>query len=465
MISTIIKGMLALATLLAYAELLEAADSFPLDYTKESSHRLQMNFQTPQQSKKCAKNAQISTDLTFRIQRDNSRSASTIKYLRLDTNVVETFSFMKGGGPTNIDHTHVSFDGKSLTCKGNKRGQHACNKLPLNKAVRVVLLSIDFNPRVGSAWKGQSNRNRYTIKGTHYRVNCGAPPRQIVSATADFYQQNFQTVRAHGVQGHMLSNGNFIFYWINDGMRKMVLTTNDGRKIKSGYVMKGDSSWTDVSKWAPYGYSISNFKGIAPPPQFTSATADFSQGNLPGVRAHGVQGHMLENGNFIFYWINGPYRKMVLTTNDGRQIKSGWVKKDDSSWTDISKWQPYGYSISNFKGIMKEPQPQPHVSCTWTPYTSGNGQKLEIGSVAGDPDQCAVQCYQKSHTHQQINGATVRNNDKMCWCQLGMTQKVQNHQFTSCIFQVGHADTQEEKLVRDVPALNYAADESFEEMK
>jgi len=89
----------------------------------------------------------------------------------------------------------------------------------------------------------------------------------------------------------------------------------------------------------------------------TSATADFRQEKLPGIRAHGVQGHMLNNGNFIFYWINGPYRKMVLTTNSGKQIKSGYVMKGDSFWKDVSKWKPYGYSISNFKAIMKAAAP------------------------------------------------------------------------------------------------------------
>ena len=82
----------------------------------------------------------------------------------------------------------------------------------------------------------------------------------------------------------------------------------------------------------------------------TSATADFSQTNRNGIQARNVIGHRLDNGNFIFSWIDGVYRKMVLTQNDGTTIKAGYLGRSDSTWKNRSKWQSTGYSISNFVG-------------------------------------------------------------------------------------------------------------------
>ena len=55
-------------------------------------------------------------------------------------------------------------------------------------------------------------------------------------ASANFNQFNFSTVRARDVKGHRLQNGNFIFSWLNDRLRKMVLTTNQGDFITAGFV-------------------------------------------------------------------------------------------------------------------------------------------------------------------------------------------------------------------------------------
>jgi len=123
-----------------------------------------------------------------------------------------------------------------------------------------------------------------------------------------------------------------------------------------------------------------------------------------------------------------------------------------------------GYNLYRYNtGTGIAPPAPPTVSCTWTAYTSGDGQEVQIGAFKSDPNQCAVQCYQKSQTNQQINGAMVRNSDRMCWCQLGMSKKVHNQQFTTCIFEVGDASAQEEQLVKDAPAINDVADESSEE--
>ena len=82
------------------------------------------------------------------------------------------------------------------------------------------------------------------------------------------------------------------------------------------------------------------------------ATADFSQRNLTGIQATGLQGVKLANDDFIFAWINDGYQKMVLTTNQGQTIRDGWVR---STWMNSSTWSldpsgPNFYSISNFQG-------------------------------------------------------------------------------------------------------------------
>ena len=83
----------------------------------------------------------------------------------------------------------------------------------------------------------------------------------------------------------------------------------------------------------------------------TDATADFNQRNLAGVRAYRVEGELLDNGNFIFSWIDGSWRKMVLTSNTGTAIKDGYVSKDATNYKDTTSWKSGpGYYLTNFKG-------------------------------------------------------------------------------------------------------------------
>jgi len=133
----------------------------------------------------------------------------------------------------------------------------------------------------------------------------------------------------------------------------------------------------------------------------------------------------------------------------GDKIKLIWIRA-------YSKYKRTIILTKN-KGAPKPPAPPappPQVSCTWVAYTSGDGQKKAVGSVASNPNQCAEKCYEQSLTDHRINGAMVRNSDKYCWCQLGMTKKVSNHHYTTCIFKVGDAAKQEEKLLKDVKATN-----------
>ena len=86
---------------------------------------------------------------------------------------------------------------------------------------------------------------------------------------------------------------------------------------------------------------------------FRAATGDFHQRDEIGIQASGLKGHVLENGNFIFSWIDENMRKMVLTTNKGEVMEAGHVDEDVEDWTDVSTWINHRgeYWITNFEGV------------------------------------------------------------------------------------------------------------------
>ena len=85
---------------------------------------------------------------------------------------------------------------------------------------------------------------------------------------------------------------------------------------------------------------------------FNAASADFHQANLEGIQSSGVEGHLLDDGTFIFVWFDGNNKKMVQTTNKGQTIKAGYLGISSESWKDPSTWTDNGvfYRIENFKG-------------------------------------------------------------------------------------------------------------------
>ena len=85
--------------------------------------------------------------------------------------------------------------------------------------------------------------------------------------------------------------------------------------------------------------------------EFNAASADFHQANLNGTSE--VEGHLLNDGDFIFVWVNDGFRKMVLTTNKGITIKAGYLRTSSpESWSNPSTWIDNGsfYTIKNFRG-------------------------------------------------------------------------------------------------------------------
>ena len=109
----------------------------------------------------------METDLIFEIQRDDSTHNTTVVYYRLDTKKQETFVFNIGYS----DKTRLVFDGTNLVCP-NISESTQCNKLPIDKPVRVLLISVDINPRKGETIDNNWNRNRYNLKGSFASVKC-----------------------------------------------------------------------------------------------------------------------------------------------------------------------------------------------------------------------------------------------------------------------------------------------------
>ena len=63
-----------------------------------------------------------------------------------------------------------------------------------------------------------------------------------------------------------------------------------------------------------------------------------------------VCAHALSDGNYIFYWDskNGD-RKLILTHNNGSQIRSGYLPLPASDWNNINTWNSgVQYKLMNF---------------------------------------------------------------------------------------------------------------------
>ena len=81
------------------------------------------------------------------------------------------------------------------------------------------------------------------------------------------------------------------------------------------------------------------------------AKADFFQDEANG--SIDIEGELLVSGDFIFYWDDGPNRKMVKTNNIGHFIQSGFVPRNTisgESWKEVSQWMNAPYEVRNFRG-------------------------------------------------------------------------------------------------------------------
>ena len=86
--------------------------------------------------------------------------------------------------------------------------------------------------------------------------------------------------------------------------------------------------------------------------KFYAATAIFTQDNAGKVlKLAGVWGYKTVGNYFIFYLDDGGFRKMVLTTNTGAIVSSGYVSQSSTQWTEPFLWtyNP-AYGLFAFRG-------------------------------------------------------------------------------------------------------------------
>lgn len=140
-------------------------------FTDKQALWLAVNALAGSAQKESDGNPKIKSDLKFSLQRDDSGSPSTIRYMRMDTWKIEKFQFQKGG----TDHTRVEFANNKFTCIASYAGgsHDKCDKdgnnLKNKKPIPIIILDLYLSPKKGAtAHANQFQRNRFTLSGTHY---------------------------------------------------------------------------------------------------------------------------------------------------------------------------------------------------------------------------------------------------------------------------------------------------------
>ncbi|CAK0835668.1 unnamed protein product [Prorocentrum cordatum] len=139
-----------------------SSDFGPYDLVNENYQTLALTSLTSQAQSDiqlgCGAGAAfLDTDISFRIQRDDSSHSSSVTYMRRSNGQVETFTFIGG----YADHTRLEYNRGILQCicSGVSANACRCQSLGVESSTEVLLLSIDFNLRSGSVWSGQWFRN------------------------------------------------------------------------------------------------------------------------------------------------------------------------------------------------------------------------------------------------------------------------------------------------------------------
>ena len=89
--------------------------------------------------------------------------------------------------------------------------------------------------------------------------------RNYLSAMVDFKMKVVDKwfVQKTNVSGVPLQNGDFIFYLDNYEQRQLVMTSNSGQVLATGYLMQPDKNWMEPSLWTRSDdFTIANFYGI-----------------------------------------------------------------------------------------------------------------------------------------------------------------------------------------------------------
>jgi len=142
----------------------------PLSYANEEQNNVAVTFIKDDDVGRiaaCALSATVSTDVTFRVRRDDSYSDSVVKFIRLNGGYVETFA-LNGG---YSDRTDLVYDGKTLTCTGSANSAQ-CKTLQRDQPTPALIISVDFKPKTGKAHNNQWDRNKFSISGSYYQADC-----------------------------------------------------------------------------------------------------------------------------------------------------------------------------------------------------------------------------------------------------------------------------------------------------
>merc|ERR1711962_935850 len=171
-------------------------------------------------------------------------------------------------------------------------------------------------------------------------------------AYASFRQANLKGLQARRVNGYRLSNGNFMFRWINGGYFKMVLTTNTGRYIKDGYVKSPGKTWKNPATWtnhSPKFYTIVGFHGIRATglkfPSFSILLRRFAgwQFSFPGLKFHFI----IRNGMIT---IRGHAMRLLPSRFSRFPASKGWFTFKYLTWTYYINISTRGIKVFRMHG-------------------------------------------------------------------------------------------------------------------
>jgi hypothetical protein len=203
----------------------------------------------------------------------------------------------------------------------------------------------------------------FGVKKFHYNDQANKP-------TADVAQSDMEGIQASAVSGvpahGYASNGHWIFSWIDDDKRKLVLADSRGTKIGEGYVTLDSTDWEDPSTWmgahdAIMSFGVENFHYEDEAVTSVAPNAVITRSNAAGVQVFSAVGATAAlgdgfEGHWIFSWVEKGKRRLVLTDWDGAKVAEGYVPSSSRDWEDPSTWiveeeratPNTSYSVDNF---------------------------------------------------------------------------------------------------------------------
>jgi hypothetical protein len=188
-------------------------------------------------------------------------------------------------------------------------------------------------------------------------------------------------------------DGYWIFTWMEQDKRRLVLTDSNGAKVGEGYAPPRSSDWEYPSSWiveddtttASTSFTIDSFHY----PNQAEPIADFSQSNIEGTQASCLGIPAIGSGyagKWIFYWMDddNDIRKLVLTDSNGTKVKEGYVASSSADWEDPSMWLRVDYGCASLRlenfhyagQVWKQSLDEMTTSSAWT--LAGKGDMIDV---------------------------------------------------------------------------------------